>query len=337
MKKILSVLLAMSMIFTLTACGSKEAETSPGESDTTTAQDEKLDYPESGELRIMVPFKTGGALDGQVRTTAKYLADVLGVNVVVENTAGAGGQLGTTEYLSEEANTSTILLTDGWLMTVTPLVSQVQYSVDEYVPIIDHNITNFCLFANPKKTGIETFEDLQEYGKSSRVVFGSGGAGTSLYILQKSLLDQMDIASDTITQNNTSEGLANLMAGTVDVSVSSFKDAADYVKNGDIVPILWFGDDTYTDDDAFSAGVPCAKDKGIDITYTGFYYYSIRKGTDAAIVEKLHDAINEVYANPDFIAESEQIGFQPTGITSDEITAYLDEFTTMAKTTFTLD
>ncbi len=66
-----------------------------------------------------MPFKTGGALDVQARTTAEYLSKVLGVSVVVENEVGAGGQLGTTDYLKESPNTNTILLTDAWLLTVT--------------------------------------------------------------------------------------------------------------------------------------------------------------------------------------------------------------------------
>lgn len=332
MKKLLSVILAALMVFSLAACAAKTAE-APAQGDSAA---ETLSWPD-GELRIQVPFKTGGALDVQARTTAQYLAKELGVNVIVENTVGAGGQLGTTEYLKESANTSTILLTDAWLVTVTPLMQDVEYSLDDYTPIIDHNITDFCLYANPAKTGIASFEDLQAYGAEHRVLFGSGGAGTSLYVAQKSLLDAMGIESDTITQSSTSEGLANLMAGTVDVSLSSFKDAADYVKTGEIVPILWLGEETYQDDGVYADGVPCAKDKGIDMFYQGFYYYSIRKGTDQAIVDKLYDAFAAVYANPEFIAECETIGFAPSGKNGAEIESYLQEFAAMAEKTFSLE
>lgn len=330
MKKLLAILLAGCMTLALAACGSNAS------APTETSGDGSVDYP-GEELRILVPFQTGGALDVQARTTAKYLADELGVNVIVENVPGAGGQLGTTEYLKEEANTDTILLTDAWLLTVTPLLGPVQYTMEDYLPIIDHNSTQFCLYANPAKTGISSFEDLQAYGADNRVLFGSGGAGTSLYIVEKTLLDNMGIESDTITQNGTAEGLANLMAGTVDVSMSDFKGAADYVKSGEIVPIVWFGEETYTDDGAYAAGIPCVQDKGIDMSYQGFYYYSIRKGTDQAIVDKLHDAFAAVYANPDFQAECETIGYAPAGMASDEIAAYLDEFAAMASSTFTLE
>ena len=176
---------------------------------------------------------------------------------------------------------------------------------------------------------------MKVYGQENRGLFGSGGAGTSLYIVQKSLLDALDISSDTITQNGTAEGLANLMAGTVDVAMSSFKDAADYVKSGEIVPILWFGDGTYSDGDTYQ-DVPSAQDNGIEINYSGFYYYSIRSGSDQAFVDELYDAFSAVYQNPDFIAKCEILGMTPSGMKSNEISTYLEEFSEMAERTFSL-
>ncbi len=333
MKRAALSILAGGMVFALAACSSGGTKSNAGQAK---GENNEVNYPE-GDLRIQVPFKTGGALDVQARTTAQYLSKELGVNVIVENTPGAGGQLGTTEYLKEPANTSTILLTDGWLMTVTPMISKVQYSVDEYMPIIDHNIIDFCLFACPSKTGINNIEDLKTYGADNRVLFGSGGAGTSLYVVQKSLMDAMGIQSDTISQNSTSEGIGNLMAGTVDVTLSSFTDVADYVANGDIVPILWFGEETYKDDGVYAQGVPSAKEQGIEIEYQGFTYYSIRKGTDEKIVGKLQNAFAAVYENPEFKEECKKIGYAPTGMKTEEINSYLKEYTEMAGKNFSLE
>lgn len=332
MRNRLWMVLAGCLVLALSACSGNGAQGGSEKG----GQIAESDYPD-GDLRIQVPFKTGGALDVQVRTTAKYLSKELGVNVIIENTAGAGGQLGTTEYLKEPANTSTILLTDAWLMTVIPMTNQVEYAVDDYMPIIDHNVTDFCLYACPSKSGIDSFEALKAYGQENRVLFGSGGGGTSLYIVQKSLLDAMGIPSDTISQNSTSEGMANLMAGTVDVSISSFKDAADYVTNGDVVPILWFGEGTYQDEGAYAAGVPAARDLGVEVEYQGFYYYSIRKETSQDIIDKLQTAIARVYENTEFQEECEKIGFAPRGMNPEEINSYLEDFTNMAKENFSLN
>lgn len=342
MKRMIVMLLAGVMLLSLAACSGTTSEpkppAEPSSSTGSPAQNDDIKYPD-GELRIQVPFKTGGAIDVQVRTTAKYLAEELGANVIVENTVGAGGVLGTTEYLQEQANTSTLLLTDPWLLSVLPMMQEVQYTADDFIPIIDHNSGGqFCLFASPAKTGINNFDDLASYGAQNRVLFGSGGPGTSLHVVQKSILSAMGLECDTITQTSTAEGLTNLIAGTVDISMSSFDSAADYVRSGEIVPILWIGgEETYSDDDVYASGVPSAKELGVDVVFNSFHYYSIRKGSDPAIVTKLQDAFAAVYANPDFIAETETIGFAPAGIKTEEIEAKMQTLMEMATSSFVLD
>ncbi len=346
MKKLISFSLALILILGLIGCAAETPETSAPDATASQAAsnaetpaseegaEEAIDYPD-GDLRILVPFKTGGALDVQVRTTAQFLEEELGTTVIVENVEGAGGQLGTAQYLEEEANTTTILLTDAWLLAVTPELMDVPYTMEDYMPIIDHNTTNFCLYAAPGQSGIESYEDLEAYAADNKVIFGSGAVGTSLYIVQKTMFDLMGAESETVTQNNTAEGIANLIAGTVDVSMSSFKDAADYVENGDIVPLVWFGDEAYSDD--FYESVPALTEVGSEMIYKGFYYYSIRKGTDQAIIDHLYNAFNNVYNNPDFQAERDTLGYAPSGIDAEEINTFVTAFGEQAKTTFSLD
>ncbi len=347
MKKLFALLIACFMLFGMLACTvqpqtgdetvTSEA-TEPTEASEAVSEPETVDvdYP-GGDLTILVPFRAGGFLDVQSRTTAQFLAKELGVNVIVQNIDGAGGVLGTTQYLSEEANTNTILLAGSWILTVTPLLEDVEYTLDDFVPIIDHNYVKFALFANPEKSGITCYEDLVAYGSENRVLFGSGGPGSSLYIVQKTLLNKTGIESDTITQNGSAANITDLLAGTVDLAMSDFDNQADNVKSGKLVPILWFGDETYSDDDVYADGVPCAKDLGVDITYDNRYFYMIRKGTDQAIVDKLYDAFAAVYADPDFIAAREEGNYHPIGMTGTEISEYLESFANMAKTTFDLE
>lgn len=347
MKKRIALLIVCCLIFSLAACSANPqsgkapeaaATVSPAAAPAETSGNPdvaEINYP-TGDLTILVPFKSGGFLDVQARTTAQFLAKELGVNVIVQNVDGAGGVLGTTQYLQEKPNTNTILLAGGWVLTVTPLLQDVEYSIDDFVPIIDHNQVDFCLFANPEKSGIHNYEDLVNYGKDKRVLFGSGGPGSSLYIIQKTLLNKMGIESDTITQNGSAGNITDLLAGTVDLAMSDFSNQADNVKSGKLVPILWFGNTTYTDDGTYAAGVPCAKDLGFEITYDNLYFYAIRKGTAQAVIDKLYNAFSAVYANPDFIAARENVNYKPSGKTSEEISEYLKYFVNMAKTSFEL-
>lgn len=325
MKKLIALILALSCTLALASCSSAS----------TTNDDGSVNYPED-DLRILVPFAAGGALDVQVRTVAKYLQDELDCTIIVENMVGADGQLGMTEYLKEEANTDTIVLADPWLLSVTPQMSEVAFTADDYMPIIDHDITSYCLYTCPETSGIENYEDLLEYAQTDRVLFGSGGVGTSLYIIQKTMLDMMGANSDSITQNGAAEAVANMMAGTVDLSVCAFGDVVDYVENGDIVPLVWFCTETYSDD-TYTEVPPASVLLGEDLTFQTSKFYAIRQGSDTEIVELLYNAFANVYNNADFRAESDQLGFYPNAMSAEDISVFIENYGVMASETYILD
>lgn len=337
MKKLMAFFLALGILFSATACGqsgsSAPAQGTSGTSMSTDASSAADSYPGS-ELRIIVPFMTGGALDVQARLIAKYLGEELDTNVIVENIKGAAGTLGTTQYLAEKPNSNVILLMDAWLTSVYPMINQVEFTAEDFVPIIDHNCVDFMLFTQPD-SGIKNLDDLKAFAeKNGRILFASDGVGGTTYIVQKSLYDQLGIACDTISVNGAVEGVTNLMAGSVNVAMSSMNMVGDYVSNGDIQPIVCFSSEDIQDEVAGT--IPCAKSCGINETYQGYYYYVARSGTDQTIIDKLYDAFSAVYANPDFIAEQGVLDFKAPGRNGTEIQEHMVEFTEMAKSTFSL-
>lgn len=337
MKKWMALILAICLTLSLSACGggsdSAGGGSQPAQSKEQTSGGAADSYPGS-ELRIIVPFQTGGALDVQTRLIAKYLSDELGTNVIVENVTGAAGVLGTTQYLSEAPNSNVILLLSAWLTTVYPLINPVEYTMDDFAPIIDHNSVDYCLFVRPD-SGIESLEDLKAYAEANgRILFTSDGVGGSTYIAQKTLYDQLEIPCETISVNGAVEGITNLMAGTVDVAISAMNTTRDYVANGDVLPIVCFAEEDIQDEVAGT--IPSLKSQGLDIPYQGYFYYVARGGTDQAIIDKLHDAFAAVYANPDFIAEQDVMEFKAPGRDGAEITQYVKEYTELAQSTFSL-
>ena len=327
-KRIISLILAATMALALlTGCQSSTSSGSASNntSSTDTSKAEEVTYPD-GDLRIVVPFATGGALDVQVRTVAKYLADELGTNVIVENKTGAGGVVGISDYLTEEANTNTIVLMDAFLLTGTPYVTNVQYTADDYMPIIDLKTIPYVLYTSPAQSGMQSFDDLKAAGS---VKFGSDGPGTFLYTGTSALLSKIGVEGVTITHDGFSAGIANMISGVTDVMLGTTIDSAvrDYVASGDLVPLVYLADEDYPADDVFTDGIPCAKTLGVDMTYYGFYYFAIRKGTDQAIIDKLYDAFSTVYANSDFQAEAAPLGILCEGLTADQIQDALSEMT----------
>ena len=74
-----------------------------------TAAQAESDYP-SKPVRLVVPWATGGATDQLARLLAQPLSSKLGVPVIVENKAGAGGNIGTQQVAREKPDGHTELL-----------------------------------------------------------------------------------------------------------------------------------------------------------------------------------------------------------------------------------
>uniref|UniRef100_UPI00140BBF2E Bug family tripartite tricarboxylate transporter substrate binding protein n=1 Tax=Enterocloster aldenensis TaxID=358742 RepID=UPI00140BBF2E len=318
-RKIMSILLAASLLMSgCQAAPKAESAGTAGEGSGAAAS-----YP-ADNLRIIVPFATGGALDVQVRTVARYLADELGTNIIVENKKGAGGIVGMSDYLKEEPNTNTILLINSYLLTGTPLNTKVQYTTEDFVPITDLKMIPYVLFTCPEKSGIHTLEELKAAGS---VKFGSDGPGTFLYTGTTALLGNLGITGATVTHDGMTAGLSNMVTGVTDVMLSTTLDQATrgYVKEGQLAPLVYLGDEDYPADDVFTEGIPSARSLGIDMDYYGFYYFAIRSGTDQEIVDKLYTAINNVYQNADFQKDAQELGILFQGKNGAEINTFIEE------------
>ena len=122
-------------------------------------------------------------------------------------------------------------------------------------------------------------------------------------------------------------GLSNMVTGVTDVMLSTTLDQATrgYVKEGQLAPLVYLGDEDYPADDVFTEGIPSARSLGIDMDYYGFYYFAIRSGTDQEIVDKLYTAINNVYQNADFQKDAQELGILFQGKNGAEINTFIEE------------
>ena len=96
LKKFISLLLALVLIFSLAACGNSSAPAGETGSDTQGA-----DWPKK-TIQIAVPYNAGGDADIYCRLAAERLGEALGQTVVVVNIAGSGGILAAKQIMNED-------------------------------------------------------------------------------------------------------------------------------------------------------------------------------------------------------------------------------------------
>ena len=175
-------------------------------------------------IKLIVPFPPGGPTDIMGRTAAKTMGDVLGQPLVVDNRAGAGGNIGTDAIAKAAADGYTIGLSAISSLAIAPtLYPRLPFSVDkDLAPIALVGFTPCALVANPGAP----FNDLRgliAYAKAhpGKLSYGTSGIGTSTHLAAELFQSQAGIVLTHVPYKGTSQIAQDLLAGTIMLSFES--------------------------------------------------------------------------------------------------------------------
>lgn len=247
-------------------------------------------YP-ARPVRLIVPFPPGGPTDIMGRTAAKAIGDRLGQQFVVENKAGAGGNIGTDAVAKAAPDGYTIGLSAISSLAIAPhLYSSVPFNVEkDFVPISLVGTTPCALVVHP---GVP-FSDLQgmvAYAKANpgKLNYATSGIGTSNHLAAELLQSVAGIQLSNVPYKGSSQIVPDLLSGTVSMSMeSSLATTLQHVRAGKLKAIAV----TSAQRAKALPDVPTVAESG----YPGFevetwFGLIAPTGTPQAIVTRLHDA-----------------------------------------------
>lgn len=201
-------------------------------------------YPDKA-VRILVPNTPGSALDVVTRQVANRLAERWKQPVVVENRAGAGGIVAADAVAKSPADGYTLLAGADGPITIMPSLS-VALPYDpkrDLVPVASLGETDFLLVANPK-TGFKTLDDFVKAAKQrpGKYNYASAGHGSPQQFATELLKQNAGIFVTHIPYRGGPLGLADVVAGQVDVMFIAVGPALSYVRSGRLVALASGGD-----------------------------------------------------------------------------------------------
>ena len=264
-------------------------------------------YPDK-PIRMIVPFAPGGASDFVARIIAPPLGQVLGQQVVIENKAGASGNIGM-DFAAKAApdgyalflgNIGTIAINPAVFrdLTVNPARDLAAISLASEVPSI--------LVANPA-TGVATVEDLVALAKSKpgALDFASPGASTLNRLEMERFMKQTGTTLVHVPyKGGAGPAVMGLLGGDTHVMFVTLSSAMSFVQAGRLKALAV----TSAKRLASLPQVPTMVESGYpDMVSTSWQGLYAPAGTPRAIVEKLHAAILQVLAAPD-IAQRFAVG-----------------------------
>jgi tripartite-type tricarboxylate transporter receptor subunit TctC len=275
-------------------------------------------------ITMIVGFSPGGTADSTARLLADEMGKVLKQTIVVENKAGANGNIATS-YVSRAAPDGSTLFVTSIGHAVNPaMYRNVSYdTVKDFTPI-GRVLTAPNIMVVPKSSPFNNAKELIEFARSNpgKLNVASSGIGTSVH-LSAELFKQLTGTDLThVPYKGTGTAMPDLLSGTTQVMFPNLPSALPHVKRGDLKA---FGVTTK----ARSAAAPeieTLAEAGVT-NYDMSTWYAVigPAGMDEKVVTRLNGALQQVLANPGVREKLIAQGADPAPSTPEELGKFIGE------------
>lgn len=250
-------------------------------------------------IKLLVGFPPGGGTDVIARVLAEKLKDQLGVSVIVENKAGAGGQLAAQALKAAAPDGNTLFLSHDHSISILPLTlkSAGFDTQKDFTPV-----AGFATFVNAVAlsggTNAKSFGDYVTLIKSqgAKGAMGIPAPASTPEFLVKVLGEQNALSLQPIPYRGSAPMIADMLGNQINAGVGSVPDFIENHKAGKLRVVAVAGEKRQ----AVMPDVPTLAELGVkgfeDVPYYGIFAPA---GTPRATLEKFSDALAKVVAMPD--------------------------------------
>ncbi len=271
----------------------------------------------SKPIKVIVNFPPGGAADQIARAVGMPLAEALGQSVVIENRAGAGGNLGGELVAKSAADGYTLLLSSGGMVSVNPhIYSKMAFDpAKDLTPVAAAARVLVFLVAKPAVPA-NNITDFIAYAKANpgRLSYGSPGTGSSPHLAGEMFKSQAGLFTVHVPYRGAAPALQDLLGGQLDYLFDP-GIGLQHVRSGKL-KLLAVGSPKRS---ALFPDVPTLSEVGLTgfdaDTVFGFYAPS---ATPADVVSRLNREINKILATPAVKERIAALGGEPMPITPSE-------------------
>jgi tripartite-type tricarboxylate transporter receptor subunit TctC len=278
-------------------------------------------YPDH-PITLVVPFPPGGTNDVVARTLAAQLQQRMGKPVIVENKAGAGGNVGADFVAKARPDGYTLLLT-----APGPLaINQSLYPKLAYNPATDFayiiNVASVpIILAASNKSGINGVADLLKRARAEpgKITYGSQGNGTTSHLTMELLKSTAKIDLVHVPYKGSGPATQALMGGEIDVMFDNSPTTLPPVKSGRIKGLAVASRKRI----ASAPELPTLDESGVKGFESEAWFGVVAPAkTPPEIVDKLNAEINAALKDPGLRAQLEKVGAEIRGGTRAEFEAF---------------
>ena len=283
----------------------------------------------SRPVRIVVPFAPGGTTDILARAVAPELSKAFGQQFIVENRAGAGGNVGAEVVARAAPDGYTLLMgTVGTHGINRALYDKLPYDpIKDFVPITEvAGVPNVMVMQTEKarSMGINNVADFISYAKAhpGRLNMASSGNGTSIHLSGELFKSMSGIYMVHFPYRGSGPALMDMVAGTMDVMFDNLPSSMPQIKAGKLKALAV----TSAQRSAALPDVPTVEQaaglKGFDAS--SWFGLLAPAGTPADIVNRIQQEVARSLGTPAIKEKLLAQGAIPSGNTSAEFARFID-------------
>jgi tripartite-type tricarboxylate transporter receptor subunit TctC len=272
-------------------------------------------------VRVVVPFAPGGPVDIVARLLGQKLSESLGQPILIENRAGAGGNIGTAAVAKSAPDGYTILATSSAYAVNVSLYSNPGYDAErDLIPVVIPASQPNMIVVNASVSA-STLAEFISQSKNKKLAFASPGSGTTPHLTGEHLLRilaKLDVTP--IHFRGAGPAVAAVLAGEPPLGCMAISGPLPNVRAGKLRVLAVSSAKRI----AALPNVPTFAEAGFpgveDYTWVGIF---LPAGTPSPIVQKLNESVNRAIQTADFQERLAANAFDTVGGSQQESSEYL--------------
>lgn len=282
-------------------------------------------YPER-PITLIVNYPPGGLLDIVARQVANDASKQLGQTIVVENRAGAAGQVGGQYAARQPADGYSVLLTVDTLYTVNPFVYSKDADFDarkELEPVTMAGTFNLTLLSHPS-LGVKSLDEFIEKAKATDLTYSSAGIGSPGHLTMEYFNQQVDGKLIHVPYQGNAPATNGLLSGQTDAAFIAIGGAIQFVNSDRLIPLAVSG----AERDPLMPEVPTVAESGLegltDFDVEFGFTLMVPKGTPADIQATWSEVMEKAFATPEVRERMNTMNLRPLAGSPEDTRTRLD-------------
>jgi tripartite-type tricarboxylate transporter receptor subunit TctC len=279
-------------------------------------------FPER-QVTLVVPFAAGGSTDVVARIIAQKMSEDLGQQVIVQNVAGAGGNLGADNVARADADGYTILMGTVATHALNPLIlKSTPYDAEkDFAPVSLLVVVPNVLVVNPELPAKNVEELLALLkGAPDQYSYASSGNGTPLHLSGELFKRMAGVEMVHIPYKGAGPALNDVIANQVPIMFDNLPSSSGHIKAGTLHALAV----TTKERAASFPDIPTVAESGIPgyETYTWNALFA-PAGTPAEVIARLNQSANKALKDPAVAERMKEFSATIVGSTPEELGAHV--------------